>query len=159
MLGLSNVSFNCDNCCFRTSTNSTTLNVDEKDLSSAMKKDAIVTIRGKIAVIRKTFCAVVIWSNDPLKYAERIPPTAAAPQQRLCKSPETEVSDDVSSVPAETRLRSTTIESATTSLIATDAEPKTIAAIAEFESVTNVPSASQERLPKIPERAKYERRL
>ena len=50
---------------------------------SDMKKDAIDMNKGNIAVIKKMLESGNTCSSDPLKYADKIPPNAAADQHIL----------------------------------------------------------------------------
>ena len=106
----------------------------------------------------KTILGVIVCKSEPEKYADAIPPIAAADQHKLCRSPAATLSAVTifkSAVDSRSwdkeycwdvelsslkRLRplcdkillfSTTILSATTSDTATDAEPRVIAATAD----------------------------
>ena len=51
-----------------------------------MRKATPAMMRGKMEVHRKSNFGDVYCNRDPLKYADIIPPTEEALQQRLCKS-------------------------------------------------------------------------
>ena len=107
---------------------------------------------GNTPVIRKTPWAPYVSTRLPLKYAEAMPPTAADSQHRDCREPA--VSWEAP------RVRSTTMESITTSLQAVPTAPRTRRAnTPDAVSTPSVPSAPQASAPVSPDRARYDRRL